>query len=159
MNCYRVKSLGGRKCWYLAAGLLGAMLLPWVGSVAQSSSSPLMERARAAEKSGDLPSAERAYQQALELEPENAEALKRLGVVEQTELKFNESIHHFNMVLSRDEHYPEANFFLGVSYLGLNNFPRRFTAFRQNCAHKSPTRGAAIIWEWLTNRSGKSMSH
>jgi len=67
------------------------------------------------EKTGDYQAAERVYRQALVLAPGHLETLKRLGVLQQTELKFPESVESFKQVLAHDAHYPDVNFFLGVS--------------------------------------------
>ncbi len=47
----------------------------------------LLEQARIYEKAGDYPGAERVYRQGLRIAPDNPEVLKRLGILEQTELK------------------------------------------------------------------------
>ncbi len=83
---------------------------------AQSDVATLLEQARAAEKTGDYQAAERVYFQALALAPGNLETLKRLGILQQTELKFGESIESFKKLLAHEAQYPEVNFFLGVSY-------------------------------------------
>jgi len=127
-----------RRAWLLIAHLVCAVLLLSVPTRAQFDLTSLFEKGRAAEKSGDFTAAEHAYQQVLQLEPGNAEALKRLGVVEQTELKFNESIVHFQAILSRDAKHPETNFFLGVSYLGLGDFPRAIQSFENELATPKP---------------------
>ena len=54
--------------------------------------------------------------------PENLEVQKRLGVLEQTELKFDDSIRLFKRVLAGDPSYKGVNFFLGLSYFGKNEF-------------------------------------
>ena len=106
--------------------------------LAQSDVPSLLEKARAAEKSGDFSAAENVYQQAVRLDPENPEVLKRLGVLEQTELKFNESIAHFKAALSRDANYPETNFFLGVSYLGLGDLPNAMQSLERELRTPKP---------------------
>jgi tetratricopeptide (TPR) repeat protein len=138
MNFSRAMSSSGWQGWFLAACLLGTTLPLSVSIVAQSTLNPLLEKAREAEKSGDFPGAERIYLQALQLEPENSEVLKRLGVVEQTELKFDKSVLHFKTILSRDRNYFEVNFFLGVSYLGLNDFPEAIQSFQAELRTKNP---------------------
>src|SRR2546429_7847293 len=64
--------------------------------------SPQLDQAHALEMKGDYGAAERIYLQALELAPGNPEVLKRLGILEQTEVKFPESIAHFKQVLAHD---------------------------------------------------------
>ena len=68
----------------------------------------LLGQARASEKAGDYPGAARIYEQALAFAPGNSEVLKRVGVLEQTELKFDDSIAHFQQVLAREPQYPEC---------------------------------------------------
>jgi tetratricopeptide (TPR) repeat protein len=96
---------------------------------AQSDVVTLLEQARAAEKTGDYQAAERVYFQALALAPDNLETLKRLGVLQQTELKFRESIESFKRVLVREPQYSEVNFFLGVSYFGKNDLNQAIRSF------------------------------
>src|SRR6266567_1373928 len=96
---------------------------------AQSDVATLLEQARAAEKTGDYQAAERVYFQALALAPGNLETLKRLGILQQTELKFGESIESFKKLLAHEAQYPEVNFFLGVSYFGENDLNRAIRSF------------------------------
>jgi tetratricopeptide (TPR) repeat protein len=103
------------------------------------------------EKHSDYAAAERIYLKALELAPGNPETLKRLGIVEQTEMRFEESITHFKQALSRDAQYLEVNFFLGVSYLGQNDFANAIQSFQQELSTAKPTVGADTTWDWLSN--------
>jgi tetratricopeptide (TPR) repeat protein len=96
---------------------------------AQSDVGTLLEQARAAEKTGDYQAAERVYFQALALAPDNLETLKRLGVLQQTELKFPESIESFKRILAHEPQYSEVNFFLGVSYFGENDLNQAIRTF------------------------------
>jgi tetratricopeptide (TPR) repeat protein len=96
------------------------LIAPPVAS-GQSDVGTLLEQARAAEKVADYQAAERVYLQVLALDPGNLEGRKRLAVLQQTELKFDASIQGFKQVLALDAHYPEVNFFLGVSYFGEND--------------------------------------
>ena len=101
------------------------VLLLWVSQPLPGLSADvksLLEQARAYEKSEDYAGAERNYRQALTLAPNDPEVLKRLGILYQTELKFQESIELFRRALSISTQYPEVNFFLGASYIGLNQF-------------------------------------
>ncbi|HZC23457.1 MAG TPA: tetratricopeptide repeat protein, partial [Candidatus Binatia bacterium] len=75
-------------------------------AVAQSVPDSLLQQARRAEKAGDYASATRVYQQALATAPRNPEVLKRLGVLEQTELKFDDSIAHLRQALALNAEYP-----------------------------------------------------
>ncbi len=113
-----------------AIGCLIASVLPAAPVVrAQSDVATLLEQARAAEKTGDYQAAERVYFQALALAPGNLETLKRLGILQQTELKFGESIESFKKLLAHEAQYPEVNFFLGVSYFGKNDFDQAIRSF------------------------------
>ena len=82
----------------------------------------LLEKARGEENAGNYDAAENTYRQALAVASENLEVKKRLGVLEQTELKFDESILLFKQVLAEDPNYKGVNFFLGLSYFGKNEF-------------------------------------
>lgn len=84
----------------LSAALLSGVLLSGMLAVAQSDADTLLQQARIAEKAGDYASAARVYHQALAIVPGNLEVLKRLGVLEQTELKFDDSIDHFRQVIA-----------------------------------------------------------
>jgi tetratricopeptide (TPR) repeat protein len=106
----------------------------------QSELAALYNQARTLEKHSDYAAAESVYLKALELAPGNPETLKRLGIVEQTEMKFDESIIHFKQALSRDAQYAEVNFFLGVSYLGQNDFANAIQSFQQELATAKPHR-------------------
>src|SRR5438034_6640348 len=84
--------------WAVLVSLI-ASVLPVAPAVrAQSDLGTLLEQARAAEKTGDYQAAEHVYLQALALAPGNLETLKRLGVLQQTELKFGASIESFKQV-------------------------------------------------------------
>jgi tetratricopeptide (TPR) repeat protein len=126
------------EAWSLYAVLTGAILLLPVDIEAQSDLDALLAQARATEKAGDYAGAARVYEQALALSPGNLEVLKRIGVLEQTELKFDDSIAHFQQVLARDARYPEVNFFLGVSYFGKNDLPRAIQSFQQELTIPKP---------------------
>jgi tetratricopeptide (TPR) repeat protein len=86
-------------------------------------------RAREMEKGEDYAGAERIYQDAAAKFPNQPEILKRLGVVYQTELKFQESISTFQQVLQGAPQYPEVNFYMGLSYFGLNQPDKAIQAF------------------------------
>jgi len=104
----------------------------------QSDVDILLEQARTAEKAEDYQAAERVYLQALARAPGNLETLKRLGVLQQTEMKFGASIESFKQVLEHDAQYSEANFFLGVSYFGSNDFDRAIRSFDQELKTPKP---------------------
>ncbi len=77
------------------------LCLAFSGLVAQAADvKSLLDRARAYEKAEDYTGAERTYQEALTLAPDDPEILKRFGVLEQTELKFQDSIELFDQTTS-----------------------------------------------------------
>jgi tetratricopeptide (TPR) repeat protein len=86
------------------------------------------------EKQQDFAGAEKVYQAAAQDYPNQPEVSKRLGIVCQTELKFQESIDLFNKVLQAAAQYPEVNFYLGLSYFGLNEFEKAIDAFNRELA-------------------------
>ena len=118
--------------------LIGAYLLLAVALAAQSNLDTLLGQARTAEKRGDYSGAARIYEQALALAPGNPEVMKRFGVLEQTELKFDDSIAHFRQVLALNPKYPEVNFYLGVSYFGKNDFRDAIESFQRELANPKP---------------------
>jgi tetratricopeptide (TPR) repeat protein len=81
-------------------------------------------QARELEAKQDFAGAEKVYRAAAAGFPKQPEVLKRLGLVLQTELKFPESIDTFQQVLQQAPQYPEVNFYLGLSYLGKNEFEK-----------------------------------
>ena len=135
-DCYThaMFALSGHR---MAVGLAAVLFLLTTPLWAQNLES-LLEQARAAEKTGDYATAGRVYEQALAAHPTNPEVLKRLGILQQTELKFEESIRRFSEVLAQDAKYPEVNFFLGVSYLGENNYAGAISSFEQELATAKP---------------------
>ncbi|HET7106453.1 MAG TPA: tetratricopeptide repeat protein [Candidatus Acidoferrum sp.] len=101
---------------------LGGAGIPALAWQTPSAVDALLEKARGEENAGTYVSAESTYRQALALAPGNLEILKRLGILEQTELKFDDSIGMFKQVLTGDPNYKGVNFFLGLSYFGKNEF-------------------------------------
>src|SRR5439155_21538719 len=81
------------------------------------------------EKQGDYGGAEKVYQEALAASPGQAEIMKRLGIVYQSELKFPESLGAFQKVIASNPQYPEVNFYLALSYFGLNAFGKALLIF------------------------------
>jgi tetratricopeptide (TPR) repeat protein len=122
----------------LRAALIGAYMLLAVAVAAQTKVDTLLAQARTAEKGGDYGGAVRIYEEALALAPGNLEVLKRFGVLEQTELKFDDSIAHFRQVLALNPQYPEVNFFLGVSYFGKNDFREAIESFQRELVIPKP---------------------
>ncbi len=128
------------RLWAVLLCLISSVLLVAPAVPAQSDVGTFLEQARAAEKTGNYGAAERVYLQVLALAPGNLEALKRLGVLQQTELKFAESIKSFKQVLANDAQYPEVNFFLGVSYFGENGFDQSIQSFELELGTPNPHR-------------------
>jgi tetratricopeptide (TPR) repeat protein len=128
------------RLWVILICLISSVLLVAPTVPAQSDVGTFLEQARAAEKTGDYQAAERIYLQALALAPGNLETLKRLGVLQQTELKFRDSIESFKQVLAHDAQYPEVNFFLGVSYFGQNDFNQAIQSFELELGTLKPHR-------------------
>jgi tetratricopeptide (TPR) repeat protein len=118
--------------------LLAACILLAITVAAQSNLATLLGQARVAEKSGDYGGAARIYEQALAMAPGDLEVLKRFGVLEQTELNFDDSIAHLTQVLARNPKYPEANFYLGVSYFGKNDLRDAIESFHNELATPKP---------------------
>jgi tetratricopeptide (TPR) repeat protein len=104
----------------------------------QNNVETLLKQARGAENAGNYSAAEHIYRQALTLAPENLEILKRLGILEQTELKFDDSIQRFKQVLASDPRYPGVNFFLGVSHFGKNDFSQSIDSFEHELKMTNP---------------------
>jgi len=126
--------------WLRLICLVAFFVPSYVSCQPRSELAALYDQARGLENAGDYAAAERVYLQALHLAPGNPETMKRLGIVEQTELKFNESIAHFTQVLAKNAEYPEVNFFLGVSYLGQNDFTNAIQSFKQELTAAQPHR-------------------
>lgn len=91
-------------------------------------------QARELEARQDYTGAEKVYRAAAANFPKQPEVLKRLGLILQTELKFQESIDTFQQVLQQAAQYPEVNFYLGLSYLGLNEFQKAIDGFDRELA-------------------------
>src|SRR5437879_1753695 len=128
------------RLWAVLICLSSSVLLAAPVVPGQSDVAAFLEQARTAEKTGDYQAAERVYLQALAIAPGNLETLKRLGVLQQTELKFGESVENFKQVLTHDAQYPEVNFFLGVSYFGENDFNQAIRSFELELGTPTPHR-------------------
>lgn len=129
-----------RRVWSVFVCLAASLVPNTSIARGQAGLEPQWEQARTKEKAGDYTAAERIYEQALALAPGNPETLKRLGVVQQTELKFDDSITRFKQVLDSDPRYPEVNFFLGVSYFGENDFSHAIESFEHELGTANPHR-------------------
>ena len=122
----------------LGVFLILSLVLAAIVGGSQSDKETLLEQARKSEKNGDYKAAEQAYLQVLTVGPGDLETLKRFGILQQTELKFDESIRNFKQVLDRDPQYAEVNFFLGVSYFGENDLAQAIRSFEQELAAAHP---------------------
>jgi tetratricopeptide (TPR) repeat protein len=138
------------------AGLIGFCVLLAAAAAAQSNLDALLGQARTEEKAGDYSGAARIYEQALALAPGNLEVLKRLGVLEQTELKFDDSIARFRRVLAVNAEYPEVNFYLGVSYLGKNDLRGAIESFQHELSTPKPHRRCRYYLALALQSSGRT---
>ena len=127
---------GVASCLFAVFGLVSVICARTPQS--QSKLDALFEQARGEEATGDYSAAERTYHEGLEVAPKNLEALKRLGVLLQTELKFDDSIQSFKQVLAIDPAYPAVNFFLGVSYFGKNSLGQSIDSFDRELKTHNP---------------------
>jgi tetratricopeptide (TPR) repeat protein len=104
----------------------------------QQGTPELFKQGQLDEDAGNFAAAENDYRKVLASDPDNPEALKRLGVVEQTELKFRDSIEHFQQVLRVHPQYSQVNFFLGLSYYGLRDWDNAMASFREELKTSDP---------------------
>jgi len=122
----------------LMAAFLGVPANHALAKQTQDNVEALLEKARGEENAGNYDAAEKTYQEALAVAPENLELLKRLGVLVQTELKFDDSIRLFKQVLAGDPSYKGVNFFLGLSYFGKNDFAQSVDYFERELKTPNP---------------------
>jgi tetratricopeptide (TPR) repeat protein len=138
------RARGGRSALLRVVRILLLVAFPGITAIlasplqAQTSIEALLEQARGEENAGNYDAAEHVYKQALIVAPENLETLKRLGVLEQTELKFDDSIRLFKQVLASDPTYKGVNFFLGLSYFGKNEFLQSIDCFERELKTPKP---------------------
>ena len=110
--------------------ILSFIITALAGAPPQTQESFLSEGKQLEEKQ-DYDGAIKVYLQASSAFPDQAEILKRLGILYQTQLKFAESIQAFQKALQINPQYPETNFYLGVSYLGYNDYSKALGYFDQ----------------------------
>jgi tetratricopeptide (TPR) repeat protein len=122
----------------LLAAFLGSAPNSTLATQTPANVNGLLEKARGEENAGNYEAAENTYRQALAVAPENLEVLKRLGVLEQTELKFDDSILLFKHVLAGDPDYKGVNFFMGLSYFGKNEFSASINYFERELKTSKP---------------------
>src|SRR5579884_4018788 len=106
--------------------------------LAQQGTTDLFQQARVYEREQNYAAAESVYRKVLASHPDNPEALKRLGIVEQTELRFNDSVELFKRILREHPNYPQVNFFLGLSYYGLHDFNDAIASFQDELKTPAP---------------------
>src|SRR5579884_875844 len=105
----------------------------------QQGTTDLFRQARVYEREQNYAAAESIYQKVLTSHPDDPEALKRLGIVEQTEFKFNSSVELFQRVLREHPNYPQVNFYLGLSYYGQRQFKDAIASFQQELKTEEPS--------------------
>ena len=128
---------------------------PALAKQTQTNVEALLEKARDEENAGNYDAAENTYKQALAVAPQNLELLKRLGVLEQTELKFDDSIRLFEQVLAGDPNYKGVNFFLGLSYFGENEFLPAIDYFERELKTPKPHPRTQYYWGLALQSSGR----
>ena len=132
------KQLGqGVRPMLLALMVGWLMTIPLVGRAQQESAAELFKQAKVLEDVQNYAAAEGLYLKVLSTDPDNPEALKRLGILEQTDMKLDDSIEHFKKVLAAHPDYPEVNFYLGLSYYGKHDFHNAIASFQREA--KTPT--------------------
>ncbi len=124
--------------WRVIAAFCMISSIPVVSQTKSDRVETLLKDARGEENTGNYASAERLYRQALAIAPESLESLKRLGILQQTELKFDDSIQLFDQVLASDPSFSQVNFFLGASYFGKGDFTRAVESFERELKAPSP---------------------
>src|SRR5260370_13872890 len=106
----------------LLLAFMGSIPKAALGKQTQTNVEALLEQARGEENAGNYIAAENTYKQALAAAPENLEILKRLADLEQTELKFDDSIRPLKQWLAADQSCQVTNSFLGLSNFVNNEF-------------------------------------
>ena len=124
--------------WWVIATFCMISSIPVASQTKSDRVETLLKDARGEENTGNYASAERLYRQALAIAPESLESLKRLGILQQTELKFDDSIQLFDQVLASDASFSQVNFFLGASYSGKGDFTRAIESFERELKAPSP---------------------
>lgn len=143
-NAIAVSAFARQRSWRTVAFYAGLAAFAAIAITAacaaqtQSSVEVLLVEAHEKEDTGDYAAAERIYKHALALAPENLETVKRLGILEQTELEFDDSIQRFKQVLAIDPQYRGVNFFLGVSYFGKNDFNQSIASLERELQTPQP---------------------
>jgi len=118
--------------WFFVALCVPACLS--IRAAPQAGLEGLVQQAEAAEAKENYPQAERLYRQVLTVAPNDVQTLKRLGLLYQKQLRFDESLRIFQRVLKADAQFPEVNLFEGISYLAKGNFSRAIKSFERELA-------------------------
>jgi tetratricopeptide (TPR) repeat protein len=113
------------------------VIIPAAGWAQQGTAAELLKQAEAFEDKNNLDAAEAIYRKILVSDPANPEAWKRLGILQQADHKFDDSINSFNHVLARHPAYGNVNLFLGLSYYGKNDMDDAIASFNREL--KTPT--------------------
>src|SRR5262245_58774334 len=82
-------------------------------------------------QSGDLPRAERAYADILQVAPYSAEAWFFLGLIKQQKEAFAEAAQHYQQALYFTPRFPEARNNLGVALQSLGEIDEAEACFRE----------------------------
>ena len=101
-HTYHRRSVAALLRHSVLGSVLSLLIFLMVKAANAQNPTTLLEQARIDEKAGNYVAAEKVYEKALAVEPGNLEIHKRLGVVQQTQLKFADSIFHFKRVLAGD---------------------------------------------------------
>lgn len=141
---------GQARCVWLAVIFFSCL------AAAQTQVDSLLEQARAQEKAGNYSAAEQSYRQALASSPDDPEVLKRLGVLQQTEFKFDQSIQSFERALAKDPKYPQVNFFEGISFYGKNDVAKAISCLERELETPEPHPKTRFYMATLLEASGRS---
>ena len=116
--------------------LFHLLLLSPALALAQTSQSleSYLTRAQQSEGYRDYARAEAIYKKAMAAFPDQPEVLNRLGILYQTQHKFEGSIEAFQKALQRVPAYPLVNFHLAVSFLALDRIDEALKALSKELA-------------------------
>jgi tetratricopeptide (TPR) repeat protein len=137
----------------VGAGVL--LLVP--ASRPNAQTTELVSQAGQLTKANDYPGAEKLYRQALAVTPDDPEILKRLGLLYQKQLKFEQAIEVFREIVKRAPLYPEVNLLLGISYYGLNQFEEAEKALRKELVADPRNRHAQYYLALALSASGHNV--
>ncbi len=124
--------LEGRTCFPLFFLLVLSPAL--AGAQTSQRLESYLTRAQQLEGWQDYPGAEAVYKEAMAAFPDQPEILKRLGLLYQSEHKFEASIKAFQKALQRAPAYPQVNFHLAVSCLSSDRIDEALKALSKELA-------------------------